>query len=205
MIRALLTAWPTALLATLLAISSVPALSEPASFTTRLVAAAIERTHHDIRYDGSYVKLTYPGGDVPPQTGVCTDVLIRSYRQLDIDLQLLVHEDMKANFSAYPSQRIWGMSKPDRNIDHRRVPNLRRFFTRNGIELGVSNHGGDYLPGDIVSWVLPGNLPHIGIVSNQKNNDTTRPLIVHNIGAGPKLEDMLFQFPITGHYRYEGV
>ncbi len=167
-----------------------------------LVVAALERTKHVVRYDGSYRSIPYPGGDVPENVGVCTDVLVRSYRAIGIDLQRLVHEDMSADFDAYP--RNWGLSRPDTNIDHRRVPNLRRFFERHGESLEVSNDPADYRPGDIVSWMLPGNNPHIGIVTNEKSADGERPLIVHNIGLGPKKDDMLFLFEITGHYRYLG-
>ena len=167
-----------------------------------LVAAAIDRTRHHVRYDGRYFTMGYPGGDVPENLGVCTDVVIRSYRKLGVDLQSLVHKDMAANFSAYPSKRIWGLSRPDTNIDHRRVPNLQVFFTRQGESLPVSVNPQDYLPGDLVSWRLPGNLPHIGIVTDRIAPDSGNPLIVHNIGAGPRIEDSLFSYDITGHYRY---
>jgi uncharacterized protein YijF (DUF1287 family) len=172
------------------------------SFENRLAAAALERTQHAVSYDGSYIAIDYPNGDVPGNIGVCTDVLIRAYRSLGIDLQRLVHEDMALNFDRYPSRRIWGQASPDKNIDHRRVPNLQRFFTRHGASLPLTHNGRDYKPGDIVTWLLPGNLPHIGVVSDQVNQLTGVPLIVHNIGAGPKLEDMLFHYQITGHYRY---
>ncbi|EPP4298163.1 DUF1287 domain-containing protein [Vibrio cholerae] len=168
-----------------------------------LVEAAKERTKHTVIYDGSYIKIVYPNGDVPSSIGVCTDVIIRSYRKLGVDLQVLVHEDMRDNFSLYPSSRIWGLSKPDRNIDHRRVPNLQVFFKRHGQSLPISDEGLAYKAGDIVTWMLPGNLPHIGIVTNDLSQDGKRPLIVHNIGSGPVLEDMLFDFKITGHFRYE--
>lgn len=175
----------------------------PASeFEDRLVAAALERTKHVVRYDGSYIPITYPGGDVPNNIGVCTDVLIRAYRKLGIDLQRLVHEDMVANFDRYPSRRIWGLQQTDSNIDHRRVPNLQLFFTRHGESLPVTQNSSDYKAGDIVTWMLPGNLPHIGIVSDRINRTTGSPLIVHNIGSGPQLEDMLFRYPVTGHYHY---
>ena len=144
----------------------------------------------------------YPGGDVPADLGVCTDVVIRSYRKLGVDLQALVHRDMAANFNAYPSKRIWGLIRPDPNIDHRRVPNLQVFFTRQGKSLPISRNPQDYLPGDLVSWRLPGNLPHIGIVTDKFAADSGNPLIVHNIGAGPRIEDSLFSYDITGHYRY---
>ncbi|EOU2464865.1 DUF1287 domain-containing protein [Vibrio navarrensis] len=168
-----------------------------------LVEAAKERTKHTVIYDGSYIKIVYPNGDVPSSIGVCTDVIIRSYRKLGVDLQVLVHEDMRDNFSLYPSSRIWGLSKPDRNIDHRRVPNLQVFFKRHGQSLPISDEGLAYKAGDIVTWMLPGNLPHIGIVTNDLSQDGKRPLIVHNIGSGPVIEDMLFDFKITGHFRYE--
>lgn len=166
------------------------------------VDAALERTKHAVRYDGSYRTIPYPNGDVPDTVGVCTDVLIRSFRAIGVDLQRLVHEDMRADFDAYP--RIWGLSRPDTNIDHRRVPNLRRFFERHGASLAVSDDPANYKPGDIVSWMLPGNNPHIGIVTNERSADGECPLIVHNIGLGPKKDDMLFLFEITGHYRYLG-
>jgi len=174
------------------------------SIQIELERAAIARTSEQVRYDGSYVSIPYPNGDVPSNTGVCTDVVIRSYRQLNIDLQKLVHEDMKNNFDVYPSNRIWGLNRPDTNIDHRRVPNLQHFFARNGSSLNISNKGHDYKPGSIVTWMLPGNLPHIGIVTSMQSPDGMRPMIVHNIGAGPKLEDMLFRYKITGHYQYTG-
>ncbi|CCO48746.1 conserved hypothetical protein [Vibrio nigripulchritudo SOn1] len=167
-----------------------------------LVDAAMERTEHFVIYDGSYVSIPYPNGDVASNKGVCTDVIIRSYRTLDIDLQKRVHEDIKAHFDQYPSKRIWGLSRPDKNIDHRRVPNLQAYFKRHGESLRVSRKGTNYKPGDIVTWMLPGNLPHIGIVVDQRSEDGERPLIVHNIGFGPKMDDMLFDYQITGHYRY---
>ncbi len=172
----------------------------PAPFADRLVEAALERTSHPITYDGGYRRIDYPGGDVPSHLGVCTDVVIRSYRRLGIDLQRKVHEDMRAKFSAYPA--FWGLRKPDSNIDHRRVPNLQTFFRRHGDELVASSDPTLYLPGDLVTWMLGGNLPHIGIVTDRRSADGLRPLIVHNIGAGPVAEDMLFDFEITGHYRY---
>lgn len=167
----------------------------------RLVDAAFERTTHDVRYDGRYLSIPYPGGDVPENIGVCTDVVIRSYRALGIDLQQQVHEDMRRHFQDYPSKRIWGLTKPDSNIDHRRVPNLQRFFTRHGTQLKISDNPNDYQAGDLVTWMLPGNLPHIGIVTDQ-TSVSGAPIIVHNIGWGPKAEDMLFDYTITGHYRY---
>lgn len=166
-----------------------------------LVAAAIERTHHRVSYDGTYRYLPYPGGDVPDDIGVCTDVVIRAYRSgLGIDLQKEVHDDMTRTFDAYP--QLWGLTRPDRNIDHRRVPNLEAFLARHGRVLPVSREASDYRPGDLVTWRLQGNLPHIGIVTERRSDDGRRPLIVHNIGRGPKLEDMLFDYPISGHFRY---
>ncbi len=173
-----------------------------AASSNELVDAALERTTHRVIYDGSYRAIKFPGGDVPSNIGVCTDVIIRSYRKVGIDLQALVHVDMKRNFSIYPSKRIWGLSKPDPNIDHRRVPNLQVFLSRHGQELAVTNNPKNFAPGDLVTWVLPGDLPHIGIVTDQYNMINNNPMIVHNIGRGPELEDMLFNYPITGHYRY---
>lgn len=173
------------------------------TFQQDLVEAALERTQHQVSYNGAYYRLDYPNGDVPANIGVCTDVVIRTYRSLGVDLQVLVHEDMVANFAAYPSKRIWGLSSTDRNIDHRRVPNLQAFFVRHGKSLPISQTPSDYLPGDLVTWMLPGNLPHIGIVTDNLAVSTGNPKVVHNIGAGPQLEDMLFDYRITGHYRYE--
>lgn len=173
-------------------------------FLKKLVAAAEERTHHTVRYDPAYVRIPYPGGDVPEDTGVCTDEVIRSYRAVGIDLQKEVHEDMEKNFSAYPRQRRWLASPPDTNIDHRRVPNLMVFFSRKGESLAVTENPADYLPGDIVTWDLGGNVPHIGIVVDAKSAQGGRHLIVHNIGQGPRREDALFAWKITGHYRYCG-
>ena len=173
------------------------------AFQQDLVSAALERTQHQVSYNGAYYRLDYPNGDVPANIGVCTDVVIRAYRTLGVDLQVLVHEDMAANFAAYPSKRIWGLSSTDRNIDHRRVPNLQAFFARHGKSLPISQTPSDYKPGDLVTWMLPGNLPHIGIVTDKLAANMGTPKVVHNIGAGPRLEDMLFDYRITGHYRYE--
>jgi len=173
-------------------------------FVKDLIKAAKERTSHNVKYDGSYISLSYPNGDVPSNIGVCTDVIIRSFRKVGIDLQKRVHEDMSLNFRLYPSEKIWGLNKPDKNIDHRRVPNLQVFFNRYGKSLEVTGNPKDYLPGDLVTWMLPGNLPHIGIVIDDVSSDGKTPLIAHNIGEGPKINDMIFDFPITGHYRYIG-
>ncbi len=160
-----------------------------------LVEAARARTTLHETYDGS----AYPMGDVPSDRGVCTDLIVRAYRALGIDLQVLVHEDMREHFELYP--KSWGLRKPDRNIDHRRVPNLQRFLERAGASKRVTNVPEDYAAGDLVTWMLPGNLPHIGIVSDKKMSDGRRPRIIHNIGAGPVEDDILFAYPITGHYR----
>ncbi len=167
-----------------------------------MVTAALARTQHKVSYDGSYVPIRYPNGDVPANIGVCTDVVIRTYRAIGTDLQVLVHDDMAANFADYPSKRIWNLSHPDTNIDHRRVPNLQTFFARQGASLPITNNPQDYAPGDLVTWILPGNLPHIGIVTGEIASASNNPKIVHNIGAGPTLDDMLFTYKITGHYRY---
>lgn len=187
-----------------LAVAGSAAAQPPApdGFAARLVRAALAQTSARVIYDGSYRRLRYPNGDVPPDIGVCSDVVIRAYRPLGIDLQVEVHEDMKAAFSSYP--QLWKMHGPDANIDHRRVPNLQTFFRRHGAERPVSTAAADYEPGDLVTWMLPGNLPHIGIVADARASDSGRPLIVHNIGRGPQVEDMLFRYRITGHYRYTG-
>ena len=173
-------------------------------FLKRLVAAAIERTHHTVRYEPAYVKIPYPGGDVPADTGVCSDEVIRAYRAVGVDLQKEVHEDMKQNFSAYPHTLKWLAFRPDANIDHRRVPNLMVFFARKGKALATTNRADDYAPGDLVTWDLGGDAPHIGIVVDQKSAASGRYLMVHNIGQGPRMEDVLFNWKITGHYRYFG-
>ena len=165
-----------------------------------LVEAAQDRLKQRVIYNGAYLKLDYPGGDVPANIGVCTDVLIRSYRAAyGFDFQKAVHEDMKANFSAYPKN--WGLKRADRNIDHRRVPNLETYLTRQGASLGISREPSDFLPGDIVSWRLAGRLPHIGIVSDRKAADGT-PLIIHNVGAGPSEDNVLFLYKMNGHFRF---
>lgn len=162
----------------------------------RLVAAARGQVGVTLGYDGSYARLKYPGGDVPIERGVCTDVLVRAYRALGTDLQVLVHEDLSANWARYP--HAWGPA-PDRNIDHRRVPNLETWFRRRAEVLAVSRRAADYSVGDIVSWRLANGLPHIGIVSRA---DPEAPLVVHNIGAGAREEPVLFEYRIVGHFRY---
>jgi uncharacterized protein YijF (DUF1287 family) len=199
-------------LAMLLVPAQLPALAQSRStdptsqqqFLKSFVAAAIERTHHTVRYDPAYVRIPYPGGDVPADTGVCTDEIIRSYRAVGIDLQKEVHEDMAQNFSAYPRSWRWLLARPDSNIDHRRVPNLMVFFQRKGQALPISSRVEDYSPGDLVAWDLGGGVPHIGIVVDRKSPQTGRYMIVHNIGQGPKMEDVIFNWKITGHYRYFG-
>lgn len=162
--------------------------------------AALSLTKQKVIYDPTYFSIPYPNGDVPATKGVCTDVIIRAYRKTGIDLQKEVHEDMKANFSAYPKH--WGLTKTDPNIDHRRVPNLKTFFKRKGTSLPVTKNASNYKPGDVVSWDLGKGITHIGIVVAKRSIDGKRPLIVHNIGAGQVVEDVLFAYKITGHYRY---
>lgn len=162
---------------------------------------ALELTKQKVTYDPSYFSIDYPNGDVPNDKGVCTDVVIRAYRKIGVDLQKEVHVDMKTNFNAYP--KIWGLKTTDKNIDHRRVPNLMTFLKRKGAEKTISEDPRDYLPGDIVCWNLGGATTHIGIVVNKKSKDGKRNLIVHNIGAGQVLQDCLFDFKIIGHYRYK--
>lgn len=168
-----------------------------------IVTSARKQVGVTVSYDPAYVRLDYPGGDVPKDRGVCTDVLIRALRDaLAADLQKLVHEDMKAHFSVYPKN--WGLSRPDKNIDHRRVPNLRTYMKRRGFELPLpkDGHAGVFQPGDIVTCTVPPNLPHVMIVSDKKTADG-RPLVIHNIGSGAREEDQLGSFPITGHYRWK--
>ena len=168
----------------------------------RLIEAARNQIGITLTYDSAYRKLSYPGGDVPRSTGVCSDVVIRAYRAVGLDLQQLVHEDMANHFSLYPHQ--WGLKHTDTNIDHRRVPNLQVFFARRGRKLEISSDPKDYAPGDIVTWdltPLAHPLPHIGIVSDRKDSGGT-PLVIHNIGQGAQEEDTLFTYKITGHYRY---
>jgi uncharacterized protein YijF (DUF1287 family) len=172
-----------------------------ANFYSKLADSSLTLTKQIVKYDPAYVQIKYPMGDVAANKGVCTDVVIRAYRKLNIDLQKEVHEDMNANFAKYP--KIWGRTETDKNIDHRRVPNLMTFFTRNGIVKQITKVAKDYLPGDVVCWNLGGAVTHIGIVSNKKSFDNKRYLIVHNIGRGQVLEDCLFKFKIIGHYRYK--
>lgn len=170
-------------------------------FAKKLCNSAFQLTNQKVKYDPAYFVIPYPNGDVPKDKGVCTDVLIRAYRALNIDLQKEVHEDMKANFKLYP--KTWGLKHPDKNIDHRRVPNLMVFFARFGTVKTISSKPTDYLPGDIVCWNLGGAITHIGIVSDKKTEDGKRYQIIHNIGAGQVLEDCLFSYKIIGHYTYK--
>jgi uncharacterized protein YijF (DUF1287 family) len=179
--------------------AAIPVFGQ-SGFYGRLADSAFTLTKQKVLYDPSYFSIGYPDGDVPADRGVCTDVVIRAYRKLGIDLQKEVHEDMKANFNKYPGN--WGLSRPDKNIDHRRVPNLMTFFTRHGTVKKISLNPDDYLPGDIVCWNLGGGITHTGIVSRKKSADGKRNLIVHNIGAGQVLEDCLFSYKIIGHYSY---
>lgn len=170
------------------------------SFDSKLSEAAVELTKQKVVYDPGYFRINYPDGDIPAGKGVCTDVIIRAYRKTGIDLQKEVHEDMAANFSKYP--KYWGLSKTDKNIDHRRVPNLMTFFRRHGKILPVTNDPSQYQPGDIVCWNLGGGITHIGIVVDTMSAVNRRHLIVHNIGRGQVMEDCLFDFLVIGHYRY---
>ena len=166
---------------------------------SRLAEAARDQVGVTVIYDPAYVSLEFPGGDIPRDRGVCTDVIVRALRDAwGVDLQVAVNRDMREDFRAYPA--FWGLSRPDRNIDHRRVPNLQTLFARIGAEVPLADGPAPYLPGDIVTWTLPGNLPHIGIVSDRRAEDGT-PLILHNIGSGAREENILFAYPMTGHYR----
>ena len=176
-------------------------LNNPNSFAEKLSNAAISIIDDKVVYTPDYVSIKYPYGDVPAKTGVCTDVIIRAYRKLNIDLQKEVHEDMKANFSKYPAK--WGLTKTDTNIDHRRVPNLEVFFERKGKKLKVSENASDYKTGELVTWMINRKLPHIGIVTHLKSEDGKRNLIVHNVGSGQVLQDCLFNYEVVGHFKFE--
>lgn len=166
-----------------------------------LSVSALKLTEQEVTYDPAYFLIDYPNGDIPSDKGVCTDVIIRAYRLIGIDLQKDVHEDMKANFDKYPKD--WGLKKPDKNIDHRRVPNLMTLFERKGTVKPITIKPEDYLPGDLVCWNLGGGILHIGIVVHIESDYGLRYLIVHNIGAGQVMEDCWFDFKIIGHYRYK--
>lgn len=170
---------------------------------TRLANAARVQIGRTVRYDPAYQSIKYPNGDVPMDRGVCSDVVVRAFRvALGLDLQKLVHEDMERDFKEYPNN--WGLESPDKNIDHRRVANLQTYFKRMGWFIAVSKRADDYKPGDLVACIVPPNLPHIMVVSNRKNL-LGRPLVIHNIGAGTKEEDRLFEFPLTAHYRIKQI
>lgn len=176
---------------------------QDAGFYSKLSDAALELTKDKIVYDPKYYSIPYPNGDVPADRGVCTDVVIRAYRKLGIDLQKEIHLDMKANFDKYPNQKRWGLKSTDRNIDHRRVPNQQVFFSRKGKEIPITDNPTDYEVGDIVAWDLGKGILHVGIVVDRKSRDGKRRLIVHNIGRGQVTEDVLFAWKIIGHYRYK--
>jgi uncharacterized protein len=178
------------------------ALPTNSSPTLKLIIdGAADQIGKTTSYDASYQKLEYPNGDVPIETGVCSDVIVRAFRKGGVDLQKDLHEDMKSNFSAYPTR--WGLKGPDANIDHRRVPNLQTYFSRKGKSLSTGGGAETFLPGDVVTWDLQlGGTEHVGMVVNVWYKPTQRYLIVHNIGAGTRMEDVLFAWKITGHYRY---
>lgn len=173
---------------------------KPPTHIAQLVNSIYEQSKLTRSYDPAYVKLAYPNGDVDESTGVCTDVVIRAFRAQGIDLQKQVHEDMRKAFKNYPKR--WGLRTPDTNIDHRRVPNLMTFFDRQGKTLSITDNPNDYLPGDLVVWVLPSGQEHIGVVLAERSTDELRPLIGHNVGSGTNIQDVLFEWPIKGHYRY---
>jgi uncharacterized protein YijF (DUF1287 family) len=183
---------------------STPApVSEPSRPPTKshlVAAAAMDQVGKTTTYDPAYVKLAYPGGDVPIDRGVCTDVVVRALRKLGVDLQVLIHEDMTASFESYPN--LWNLKRPDPNIDHRRVPNIATFLRRKGKAIAVNDNAADYLPGDIVVWRFPDGRPHIGIVSNVLIENQTRHKMVHNVGAGACVQDVLFVYKIERHFRY---
>jgi len=182
-----------------LVLQKLDVVREPARASPPIVSAARAQVGRTVVYDPSYVRLDYPAGDVPVERGVCTDVVVRALRDaLDMDLQKLVHEDMKSAFSEYP--KIWGLKRPDPNIDHRRVPNLRCYFQRKGYSISVTRTARDYLPGDLVTCTVPRNRPHIMVASDRKTREGI-PLVIHNIGSGTKEENRLFDFRLTGHYR----
>ena len=186
------------LILSILALAAAHAVANPKEDFLAAAAAQIGRT---VTYDPAYTTLSYPGGDVPISTGVCTDVVIRAFRRIGVDLQMEVHEDMKRSFPAYP--HLWNLRSPDPNIDHRRVPNLMTWFKRRGKALPITREATDYQPADIVAWRIPDGRPHIGIVSSElSEQQPERYKIIHNIGAGAQCEDRLFEFEIIGHYRY---
>src|SRR5215510_7791365 len=182
------------------ALAEAMQVKDDATPLEKVNAGAIEQTTQTTGYDSSYVKLDYPNGDVPPSTGVCADVVVRAFRKAGIDLQKELHEDIKKNFAKYPQK--WGARRPDANIDHRRVPNLMNWFDRQGKAQPITKDAKDYLPGDVIAWDLDNGLPHIGLVSKIKVEGSYRHVVAHNIGLGARMEDVLFAWKITGHYRY---
>jgi uncharacterized protein len=184
----------------LLPIPAVAFAQEPTQEVTRLVQSAYEQVGKTVFCDPRYQIIAFPGGDVTLDRGVCTNVIIRAYRGVGIDLQVLVNQDMRTSFAMYP--KLWGLSHPDRNIDHRQVPNLAAFFSRRGETLPISKDGADYKAGDLVTWRLPDGRPHIGLVTDRQSEG--RPLVIHNIGAGAQVEDILFTYAIAGHYQFRG-
>lgn len=195
----ILAAMITVIVASMLAASPPATAEAPRSRIAQVLDGAHLQVGTTLYYDGGYRSMPFPGGDVPVERGVCTDVIVRAYRHAGIDLQLLVHHDMSRAFQSYP--RRWGLSRPDPNIDHRRVLNLATFFRRHGKSLPVSSRREDYGAGDIVTWRLPSGVPHIGFISDRLQNG--KLLVIHNIGAGVRVEDVLFSYEITGHYRYD--
>lgn len=183
----------------MLAIAGLVPEAQTSSRISRVLEGAYQQVGRTTIYDGSYRRLSFPGGDIPIERGVCSDVLVRAYRHAGLDLQLLVNQDMSGGFRSYP--QLWGLSKPDSNIDHRRVLNLAAFFGRKGKNLPISTRASDYSAGDIVTWRLASGVPHIGLVADRLQRG--RPLVIHNIGAGAQVEDVLFSYVITGHYRYD--
>lgn len=188
----------TVIVVVMLATSPPGAAEVQRSRVAQVLAGAYRQVGTTLYYDGAYRAIRFPGGDVPMERGVCTDVIVRAYRHAGVDLQLLVHRDMSRAFGSYP--RLWGLSRPDPNIDHRRVPNLGTFFKRHGQSVPVTSRPEDYSTGDIVTWRLASGVPHIGLVSDSLQSG--RRLVIHNIGAGVQVENVLFAYDITGHYRF---
>ena len=187
------------LLVIILCLLALPASADGATSALALVNAARAQIGVTLIYDPTYRQIAYPMGDVPIERGVCSDVVIRAFRAVGVDLQQELHRDMARHFAAYP--KGWGLSAPDANIDHRRVPNLAAWFARQGYALKVGDNAADYQPGDVVTWALGNGRPHIGIVSDRRAEDGVRPLVIHNIGWGAREEDVLFEYRLTGHFR----
>ncbi|MGC6465289.1 MAG: DUF1287 domain-containing protein [Akkermansiaceae bacterium] len=179
---------------------AISTLRSDGGFGNSLAAAALERTLQQVVYDGAYFKIGFPGGDIPADRGKAEDLIVRTYRAMDIDLQIEVHEDIKPNFYAYP--QVFDSKEADPNIDHRRVQNLQRFFTRKGQTLAVTTDPTDYSVGDIVVWQLLNGDKHIGIVVPGPGAKKTEKWVVHNIGNGPEWSNALFDYRINGHYRF---